>query len=112
MAKLQLRENETLIGEGTMALHVKRGLGYKQAQGKIYVTNQRVCFIQSMLNIQNVVFELPVSDVAGYESKRPAHALFFLTVCIHDRNNNEYPLTGFPVRKLMGWLEQAGIKRL
>ena len=40
------------------------------------------------------------------------HTLFITKVTICARNGDTYPLTGFPAKKLQGWLEEAGVKRL
>ena len=99
--KFQLRENELLIGSGLMAF--RRG----SKQGIVYVTNQRVCFHEWMTNF--VYMKLPLSEVAGYQTKR---FLFLLFVNIHDKGHKKYSFSGFPAKKLQGWLEQVGIKKL
>ena len=48
MAKFQLQAGETLIGKGPMSLYQKQGLTKKPFQGKIYVTDQRVCFYMDL----------------------------------------------------------------
>ena len=99
--KFQLRENETLIGSGLVAY--KRGY----TQGTIYVTNQRVCFHERLTNF--VYMKLPLAEVAGYQTKR---FLFILFVYIYDKRHKKYIFSGFPAKKLQGWLEQVGVKKL
>lgn len=53
--------------------------------------------------------DLPLSEVAGYGTKR---ALFVTFVYIYDKNNTQYAFSGFPAKKLQGWLEQIGVKKL
>lgn len=99
--KFQLREHEILIGRGLMAF--RRG----SKQGTIYVTNQRVCFHESLTNF--VYMKLPLSEVEGYQTKR---FLFIRFVYIYDKGHKKYMFSGFPAKKLQGWLEQAGVREL
>lgn len=87
--KFLLETNETLIGKGLVAFQN----GSKT--GTIYVTNQRVCFHESLTNF--VYMKLPLSEVAGYR---------------YDRNYKKYTFSGFPVKKLQGWLQRVGIPTL
>lgn len=80
MAKFQLQENETLIGSGMMAYKHKKSPASQPTRGTIYVTNQRVCYYESWSNY--VYMDLPLSEVAGYDTKR---ALFVTFVYIYDR---------------------------
>mgnify|MGYP005766973445 FL=1 len=107
MAKFQLQENETLIGSGMMAYKHKKSPASQPTRGTIYVTNQRVCYYESWNNY--VYVDLPLSEVAGYDTKR---ALFVTFVYIYDKNNTRYAFSGFPAKKLQGWLEQVGVKKL
>lgn len=95
----QLREHEKLIGSGLMAF--QRG----RITGTIFVTNQRVCFHESLTNF--VYMSLPLSEVAGYRIRR---VLLLRFVSIYDKQQYAYTFSGFPAKKLPGWLEQAGVK--
>lgn len=101
MAKFQLQENETLIGSGLMAF--RRG----RITGTIYVTNQRLCFQRWIFPYTDM--DLMLSEVAGY---RVTRFLFITFVSIYDRSQKRYIFSGFPAKKLQGWLEQAGVKKL
>ena len=107
MAKFQLQENETLIGSGMMAYKHKKSPASQPTRGTIYVINQRVCYYESWSNY--VYMDLPLSEVAGYDTKC---ALFVTFVYIYDKNNTRYAFSGFPAKKLQGWLEQVGVKKL
>ena len=107
MAKFQLQEGETLIGSGMMAYKHRALLANQPTRGTIYVTDQRVCYQESWSNY--VYMDLPLAEVAGYDVRR---ALFVLFVHIYDRNNKRYVFSGFPAKKLQGWLEQAGVRRI
>lgn len=107
MAKLNLLPGETLIGSGQMFLFLKQGLSKKPFQGNVFVTNQRACFQISM--VKHLEMDLPVKEIQGFQVD---HTLFITKVTICARNGDTYPLTGFPAKKLQGWLEEAGVKRL
>ena len=51
----------------------------------------------------------PLSDVAGYDTKQ---VVFINFVHIYDKNHTVYRFFGFPAKKLKGWLEQVGGKKL
>ena len=107
MAKFQLQENETLVGSGMMAFKPKKSTASQPTRGTIYVTNRRVCYYESWSNY--VYMDLPLSRVAGYDTKC---VLFITFVHIYDKDNTRYVFSGFPAKKLQGWLEQVGIKKL
>jgi len=107
MAKLDLRPSETIIGSGQMSLYLMYGLTKKPYQGHIFVTNQRVCFKIQMTN--KLSMDLPVEEIKGFTVK---HALFITKVIIHSRSGETYPLTGFPAKKLQGWLREIGVQEL
>ena len=107
MAKFQLMENERLIGSGMMAYRPKNSMTRQPTRGTIYVTNQRVCYYESWTN--HVYMDLPLSEVTGYDTMR---VLFVTFVRIHGRDNQMYAFSGFPAKKLQGWLEQVGVKKL
>lgn len=106
MAKFQLQENETLIGRVLMAHKHKKCLTSQPTRGNLYVTNQRMCYYESLSNY--VYMDLPLSQVAEYDTKR---VLFIPYVYIYDQNNTQYAFSGFGAKKLQGWMEQAGVKK-
>lgn len=107
MAKFQLNGNETMIGNGQMALHQKQFLTTKPFSGNIYVTNQRVCFYISMVGSPEM--DLPLSEIKGFSVGKKALAT---AVTIHSQAGENYVFTGFPVKKLQDWLRQAGVREL
>ena len=107
MAKFQKAPDETLLGSGPMSIYQKQGLSKKPFQGKIYVTDQRVCFHMDLTG--TVLMELTVPEIKGFSV---SSVLFVTRVTIHSRSGEEFPLTVFPAKKLQGWLEQAGVQRL
>ena len=108
MAKFQLQENETLIGSGSMAYHEIEGKFRKRLwNGNIYITNQRAVFLMSMTGINMV--ELPLSEIEGFLVSK---GLLFTAVIICSRDGKTFKFTGFPVKKLQGWLEQVDVKKL
>ena len=106
MAKFQLDPGETLIGKGQMALHQRQFLNTKPFQGSIYVTDRRACFYISMVGSPEM--DLPVSDIKGFSVKKA----LFTAVTIHGKGGESYVFTGFPAKKLQGWLRQAGVPEL
>ena len=107
MAKFQLQANETLVGKGPMSLYQKQGLTQKPFQGKIYVTDKRICFHMDLSS--TVLMDLPLDKVSGFTVGK---ALFVTKVTIHSGAGEHYTLTGFPAKKLQSWLLQLGIQRL
>lgn len=107
MAKFQLQAGETLIGKGPMSLFQKQGLTQKPFQGKIYVTDQRVCFYMDLIG--TVLMNLPINEIKGFTV---GSVLFVTKVTIQSKTGESYPLTGFPAKKLQGWLTQLGVQKL
>lgn len=107
MEKFMLRENEKLIGSGMMAYKHKKSPVSQPTRGTIYVTTKRVCYYESWTGY--VYMDLPLSEAAGYDAKR---ALFVTFVYIYGKDNTEYIFSGFPAKKLLNWLKQAGMKKL
>ena len=108
MAKFQLNPGETLIGSGMMSIYLKQGLSKKPFQGNIYITNQRVCFKISMM-AGAWDMDLPLEDIRGFSVSGVA---IFTQVKIHGRTGENYSFTGFPAKKLRGWLMQLGVQKL
>ena len=107
MAKLDLNSGETMIGSGQMSLYQKQGLTKKPFQGNVFVTNQRACFKISMM--PGLEMDLPVEEIKGFSVGKIA---LFTAVTIHSKDGKEYPLTGFPAKKLQDWLRQAGVQEI
>lgn len=108
MAKLDLKPGETMIGSGQMSLYLKQGLMKKPFQGNIFVTNQRACFKISMMP-GDPDMDLPLEEIKGFSVGKIA---LFTAVTIHSKSGETYPLTGFPVKKLQDWLQQAGVQKI
>ncbi len=107
MAKFQLQAGETLIGKGPMSLYQKQGLTKKPFQGKIYVTDQRVCFYMDLSG--TALMELTLGEIKGFTV---GSILLATKVIIQSKVGESYPLTGFPAKKLQGWLAQLGVPKL
>ncbi len=107
MAKLDMNPGETMIGSGQMSLYQKQGLTKKPFQGNVFVTNLRACFKISMM--PGLEMDLPVADIKGFSVGKIA---LFTAVTIHSKDGKEYPLTGFPAKKLQDWLRQAGVQEI
>ena len=90
-----------------MSIFQKQGLTKKPFQGKIYVTSKRVCFHMDLSG--TVLMELTLPEIKGFSV---SSKLFITQVTIHSCSGEEFPLTGFPAKKLQGWLEQLGVQRL
>ena len=107
MAKLDMKPGETMIGSGQMSLYQKQGLMKKPFQGNVFVTNQRAYFKISM--VPGLEMDLPVEDIKGFSVGKIA---LFTAVTIHSKDGKDYPLTGFPAKKLQDWLRQAGVQEI
>ena len=107
MAKLNLNSGEMMIGSGQMSIYKMWGLTKKPFQGNIFVTNQRVCFKVRMN--PRLEMDLSVAEIKGFSVGKIA---LFTAVTIHSKSGEEYPLTGFPAKKLQDWLRQAGIQEI
>lgn len=108
MAKFQLNPGETLIGSGSMSLYLKQGLTKKPFQGKIYITDQRACFKISMTP-GGLDMDLRLENIKGFSVSGVAP---LTKVTIHSKTGEAYPFTGFPAKKLQGWLAQLGVQKL
>ena len=108
MAKFQLNPGEILIGNGMMSLYLKQGLTKKPFQGNIYITDQRACFKISMMP-GALDMDLLLENIKGFSV---SGAAIFTQVTIHSRTGETYSFTGFPAKKLQGWLRQAGVQEL
>ena len=106
MAKFQKAPDETLLGSGPMSIYQKQGLSKKPFQGKIYVTDQRVCFHMDLTG--TVLMELTVPEIKGFSVKKA----LITTVTIHSKAGESYVFTGFPSKKLQEWLRQVGVSEI
>lgn len=117
MTKFQLQNNEQMIGNATMAYKYKKKdiapdmdpywrkkIKNGPTNGTLYVTNQRVCFYESMTGI--VFLDLPISEFTGYAIKK---ALFITFVCLYNKQGREYRFSGFAAKKVIKWIKQVGI---
>ena len=52
---------------------------------------------------------LPLEEIKGFSVGKIA---LFTAVTIHSKDGKEYPLTGFPAKKLQDWLRQAGVQEI
>ena len=108
MTTLQLASNESLVGQGMVAYwEPVLGSSCDVWRGTIFVTNQRVCFSISWTN--RLEFELKLSEIDGFAVGRH---LFATTVTIYSRAGKRFMMTGFPIKKLQGWLRQVGVRQL
>ena len=100
MADIQLEPGESLIGQGMMAYwEPVLGGSCDVWRGTIFVTNKRVCFRISWTS--HMEFELKVGK-----------HLFATKVTIHSKAKEKFTVTGFPVKKLQGWLKQMGVQKI
>lgn len=108
MANMELYSGEALIGQGMMAYYEPvLGSSCNVWRGTIFVTNMRVCYRISWLSHMEIELRLP--EVAGFSVGRH---LFATKVTIHSKAGEKFAFTGFPVKKLQGWLRQAGVQKL
>ena len=82
-----------------MSIYKMWGLTKKPFQGNIFVTNQRVCFKVRMN--PHLEMDLSVAEIKGFSVGKIA---LFTAVTIHCKSGENYPLTGFPAKKLQDWL--------
>ncbi len=102
-SKFALRKNEVVVGCAQIYSM------YMGMNGTIYVTDQRVCFKGNVFGY--VYLNIALSDISGYVTGR---ALLTRSVTIYaiDQKNNRHQYTGLAAKKLQGWLEQVGIRKL
>ena len=115
MAGIRLYSGESLIGQGLVSYRDLEKHTYQCWHATIYVTSQRV-FLSTYTDI-----ELKFSNIRGFTFGRIL--LFFPSVTIygqaeetvigqHGLEEDAYTFTGFPIKKLRGWLKQAGVREL
>ncbi len=104
MAKLELQENEKLLGE-QQASHIKKFLFLPQANpGKLYVTDKRVVFKATQGRMSSE-FEHNLEDIESF-SVGMANA-----ITIKLKNGETNKITGMFNKKLISALEEAKIKK-
>ena len=115
MANIKLNSGESLIGQGLVSYRDLEKHTYQCWHATIYVTSQRV-FLSTYTDI-----ELKLSNIRGFTFGRIL--LFFPSVTIygqaeeavigqHGLEEDAYTFTGFPIKKLRGWLKQVGVREL
>ena len=107
MANLQFNEDEPLIGSGMVVYWEPYGLfNYSTWSGYIYVTNQRIVFQPLISDI--FTLELPLPELTAFWSSKH---FFIPGVTLCNKNTETFRFTGFKTKKLIGWLEQLGIRK-
>ena len=107
MPKFQLQDRETLIGSGMMAYKHRPSLTREPTRGIITVTDRRACYYESWSGMEYM--NLPLAEIAGFSVTR---VLFLTVVSIHSRGGKSYAFSGFPAKRLIEWLRQAGVREL
>ena len=107
-----LQGGETLIGKGMLAYWVPvLSLGGMTScdshPGTLYVTDRRV-FFRTMWS-GGVEFQLKLPEIRGFSVEKRG---FFTQVTLHSRAGERLWFTGFSVKKMQGWLRQAGVRAL
>jgi len=104
MAKLDLQENEILLGE-EQASHIKKFLLFPQANpGKLYVTDKRVVFKATQGRMSSE-FEYKLDEIESF-SVGMANAI---TLKLKSGETNK--ITGMFNKKLVTALEAAKVKK-
>lgn len=104
MAKIELKNNEQLLGE-QQASNVKKFMFLPQANpGKLYVTNQRVIFKATQGRLSSE-FEHNLDEIDSF-SVGIASAITLLL-----KNGESYKITGMFNKKLISSLQEAGITK-
>ena len=108
MADIPLQPYESVVGQGMMAYwEPVLGSSCNVWRGTIFVTDQRVCFQISWTTHMEV--ELKRSEISVFTVGKN---LFATKVTIHSKSGEKFTFTGFPVKKLQGWLRSLGIPQL
>ena len=104
MSKLNLKENEKLIGEA-QASHVKKLLIFPQANpGKLYITDKRVVF-EATTGRASSEFEHELDEIASFKVGA------MNTINMSLKNGESHKITGMFNKKLIASLEEAGVKK-
>ena len=104
MSKLDLLENEKLLGE-QQASHIKKFLFMPQANpGKLYITDKRIVFKATQGRVSSE-FENSLEDIESF-SVGIAN-----TITIKLKNGETHKITGMFNKKLISALEKAKVKK-
>lgn len=104
MAKLDLLKEEKLFGE-QQASHIKKFMFLPQANpGKLYVTNQRLVFKATQGRVSSE-FEEKLEDIDSFKVGAAS------TINILLKNGTKYKITGMFNKKLISYMEEAGLKK-
>ncbi len=115
MANIKLNSDESLIGQGLVSYRDLEKHTYQCWHATIFVTNQRV-----LLDTYTEI-ELRLSKISGFTSGKillfiPSVTIYGLaektTIGEHGLTEDAYTFTGFPIKKLQGWLKQAGVREI
>ena len=105
MAKLELKENEKLVGE-QQASHVKKILFLPKANpGKLYVTNKRIVFKATQGSISSE-FECTLEEIEAFSVGVAS------TINLSLKNGEQKKITGMFNKKLISYMEEVGIKKV
>ncbi len=105
MAKLDLKDNEKLIGE-QQASNVKKFMFLPQANpGKLYVTDQRIVF-KATQGRASSEFEHTLEEIDSFKTGVAN------TINLTLKNGTSYKITGMFNKKLISYMEEVGIKRI
>lgn len=104
MAKLDLKENEKLLGE-QQASHIKKFLIFPQANpGNLYVTDKRVVFKATQGRVSSE-FEHNLEDIESFSVGMAS------AITIRLKNGETNKITGMFNKKLIAALEEAKVKK-
>ena len=115
MSNIQLSPGEALIGKGLVSYRDLEKHTCQCWHAAIYVTSQKV-FLDTYTEI-----ELKLSKIRGFTFGRILVFIPSLTIYGqaektmyggHGLTEDAYTFTGFPIKKLKGWLLQAGVREL
>ena len=105
MASIELKNNEKLLGE-QQASNIKKFIIIPQANpGKLYVTNQRVIFKSTQGKLSSE-FEHNLDEIESFTVGIAS------TINLLLKNGQSYKITGMFNKKLISYMEEAGIKKI
>ena len=85
-----------------------KNYGKISTESRRVTDRQRACFKISMM-LGALDMDLPLENIKGYSVNGMA---LFTQVTIHSRTGETYTFTGFPAKKLQGWLAHLGVQKL
>lgn len=108
MTGFSLAPSEQLLGQGIMAYwEPVLGSACNVWSGTVFVTDQRVCF--HIFLTFHMEFELKRPEISCFTVSKQ---WFATKVTIYTTDGKKYMLTGFPAKKLQGWLRQMGVQKI